>query len=202
MTEVAQVAAVVAHDNMDNITNEDEHTVSDEENHEDDKTHEEDDVNEDDAAEEKSDMKSNTKERNETEKTEMNGVKHEENNNEKDGGSEAVNGIEKDADEKQKEQPDTSEDQNISDVAMKKEVSDKFKVISDERTWMLPFIEIINLCCIEIMYLLSHWTTETLPIQKAGGKKLRAKAKQRQRGCDEQIWGHAEGQGGAQQAEE
>lgn len=44
--------------------------------------------------------------------------------------------------------------------------------------------------------------TETAPIPKAGGQELCAKGEQREGSCEEQVWGHAEGQRGAQQAEE
>uniref|UniRef100_A0A8C4EBD9 Nexilin n=1 Tax=Dicentrarchus labrax TaxID=13489 RepID=A0A8C4EBD9_DICLA len=108
MTEVAQVAAVVAHD-MDDVTNEDEHNVSDAENKEDDMTHEEDVVNEDDAAEEKSEETSHMEDKKicsgndeETDKGHMNGVEHKE----EDDRSDAVNGVEQDGD--------------ISDLALKK----------------------------------------------------------------------------------
>ncbi|XP_010730745.3 nexilin isoform X2 [Larimichthys crocea] len=115
MTEVAQVAAVVAHD-MDDVTNEDEHSMSDAENKENDKTHEEDDVNEDSAEEEESEKTSPKEdESEETDKTRMNGVGHKRNDtaNEKDEKSEAVNGVAQDT--------ETKEDQSISDLAFKKE---------------------------------------------------------------------------------
>ncbi|XP_051233421.1 nexilin isoform X3 [Dicentrarchus labrax] len=122
MTEVAQVAAVVAHD-MDDVTNEDEHNVSDAENKEDDMTHEEDVVNEDDAAEEKSEETSHMEDKKicsgndeETDKGHMNGVEHKE----EDDRSDAVNGVEQDGVTKEDAQPDTNEDQDISDLALKK----------------------------------------------------------------------------------
>lgn len=43
---------------------------------------------------------------------------------------------------------------------------------------------------------------ETAPIPKAGGQELRAKGDQREGSSKEQVWGHAEGQRGAEQAEE
>jgi len=49
---------------------------------------------------------------------------------------------------------------------------------------------------------MSLLTTETPQSQKAGGQKLRAEAEQRKGGCDKQVCGYAEGQGGAQPAEE
>ncbi|XP_037626329.1 nexilin isoform X2 [Sebastes umbrosus] len=131
MTEVAQVAAVVAHD-MDDVTN-----MSDAENKEDDTTHEEDDVavDEDDAAEEKSVETSQVEdeesrhmdegESNETEKkTRVNGVDHEEDDDSKMKSSETVNGVKQDTETKEDEELDTNEDQsmsNMSDMALKKE---------------------------------------------------------------------------------
>lgn len=141
MTEVAQVAAVVAHD-MDDVTNEDEHSMSDAENKENDKTHEEDDVNEDSAEEEESEKTSPKEdESEETDKTRMNGVGHKENDtaNEKDEKSEAVNGVAQDT--------ETKEDQSISDLAFKKEVSEEFKIINSEISWILPFKGTIYLRC-------------------------------------------------------
>lgn len=140
MTEVAQVATVVAHD-VDDVTNEDEHSMSDAENKEDDMTHEEEDVvaNEDDAAEEeKSEETSHAEDgeprhvndgaSHETDKAHLNGVEHKE---QKEESSEAVNGVEQDA-EKKEDEPDTNENQNISDFSLKKQVSEEFKITSDE----------------------------------------------------------------------
>ncbi len=136
MTEVAQVAAVVAHD-VDKVTNEDEHTTSDAENQNDDETHEK-----DDAAEKKNkktshmeDEKSfqeNDKASVKTDETHINGVEH------KDGISEAVNGVAQDTETKEAAQPDTNEDQHISDLAIKKEVSEEFQIISDEKLNVTP----------------------------------------------------------------
>ncbi|XP_068563484.1 nexilin isoform X2 [Cebidichthys violaceus] len=133
MTEVAQVAAVVAHD-IDDVTNESELNMSDAENKEDDATHEEDDlaVDEDNAAEEKKEETSqiedkepcniNDEESNETDKTRMNGVNHKENTaNEKNESSEAVNGVEQGTETKKDADPDTHKDQHISDLTLKKE---------------------------------------------------------------------------------
>ncbi|XP_074491366.1 nexilin isoform X2 [Sebastes fasciatus] len=132
MTEVAQVAAIVALD-MDDVTN-----MSDAENKEEDTTHEEDDVavdEEDDAAEEKSVETSHVEdeesrhmdegESNETEKkTRMNGVDHEEEDDSKMKSSETVNGVKQDTETKEDEELDTNEDQSMSDMsdmALKKE---------------------------------------------------------------------------------
>ncbi|XP_031720069.1 nexilin isoform X2 [Anarrhichthys ocellatus] len=133
MTEVAQVAAVVAHD-IDDVTNDSELNMSDAENKEDDTTHEEDDVavDEDNAAEEKNEETSqiedkepchiNDEESNETDKTRMNGVNHKENTaDEENESSEAVNGVEQDTETKEDADPDTHKDQSISDVTLKKE---------------------------------------------------------------------------------
>ncbi|KAM9357556.1 nexilin isoform 2-T2 [Symphorus nematophorus] len=127
MTEVAQVGAIVAHD-MEDVFNEEEQNMSDAENKEDDVIHQE------DAAEDKSEKMSNMEDKkpsdmndeasNETDKTHMNGVEHKENNSEnetKDERSEAVNGVAQDGKTKTDEQPDTNEDQNTSDLALKKE---------------------------------------------------------------------------------
>ncbi|XP_031163236.1 nexilin isoform X2 [Sander lucioperca] len=136
MTEVAQIAAVVAHD-MDDATNESELNISDAENKEDHTTHEEDDVvvdeQDDDAAEEKSETShienkapyhKNEEESIETDnKTHMNGVDHKEKDtaDEKNKRSEDVNGEEQDTETKEDAEPDTNKDQIISDLALKKE---------------------------------------------------------------------------------
>uniref|UniRef100_A0A8C3AYC9 Nexilin n=1 Tax=Cyclopterus lumpus TaxID=8103 RepID=A0A8C3AYC9_CYCLU len=130
MTEVAQVAAVVAHD-MDDVTNESELNMSD---REEDTTQEEDDVavDDDNAAEEKSEKTSqiedkepcdmNDEESGETDKTLVNGVNHEENTaEEKNECSEAVNGEEEDTETKEDADDDINEDQTISEVTLKKE---------------------------------------------------------------------------------
>lgn len=125
MTEVAQVAVAGAH-NMDDITNE---NVCD-------MTHGKDDeeINENDAAEKTShrEDKKHCQQNDsgsKTDETHVNGVEHKEKNtaNKNKDGSEAVNGEEEDT-EKEEAEPDTNEDQNISDLAMKKEVSQKFKI--------------------------------------------------------------------------
>lgn len=147
MTEVAQIAAVVAHD-MDDATNESELNISDAENKEDHTTHEEDDVvvdeQDDDAAEEKSETShienkapyhKNEEESIETDnKTHMNGVDHKEKDtaDEKNKRSEDVNGEEQDTETKEDAEPDTNKDQIISDLALKKEVSEEFKITSAE----------------------------------------------------------------------
>lgn len=127
MTEVAQVAAVVAHD-MDNVTNENEHSTSDAENKDDNVTQEEDDVavNEDDDAEETSEKSpqkedeepchTNDDESNETDKPRVNGVEHEENEKKV---------VAQDGEKKDDAQPDTNEEQNVTDVILKKEVREK-----------------------------------------------------------------------------
>lgn len=133
MTEVAQVAAVVAHD-MDDVTNKDEHNMSDAEN-------KEDEVNEDNAATEKSEGMSHTEDEKpchakddastETDKTHVNGVDHKKSKHKKHEGSEAINGVAQDAETEQDAKPDTNEDQNVSDLTLKKEVSEEFKTMTD-----------------------------------------------------------------------
>lgn len=127
MTEVALVATV----DLDDVANEDEHNTSDTENKEDDMAHNEDDeVCEDDVAEEESKKMSQVEDKKlchtkedaieETDKTQINGVECKEENKENE--STGVNGVAQDT-EKVDEQPDTNEDQNVSDVVLKKEVS-------------------------------------------------------------------------------
>uniref|UniRef100_A0A4W6FF80 Nexilin (F actin binding protein) n=1 Tax=Lates calcarifer TaxID=8187 RepID=A0A4W6FF80_LATCA len=122
MTEVAQVADVVAH-NMDDVTSENEHSLSDAENKEDDTA-----VDKDDVPEEKSEKTSCKEEKNDEESNEtgvphVNGVEHKDNNtaNEKKERSKAVNGVTEDGETKKHPHPDTNEEQNISDVALKKD---------------------------------------------------------------------------------
>ncbi|XP_060889576.1 nexilin isoform X1 [Labrus mixtus] len=126
MTEVAQVAAV----DIDDVTSENELNMSDAENKEDDPTHEE----EDDFEEAEEDIEKmsevedekpcHTKDEvsEETEKRHMNGVDHKESDsvNEQNESSEGVNGVAPD-NEMEDAQADTNEDQNISDLALKKE---------------------------------------------------------------------------------
>lgn len=116
MTEVAQVAAGVAHD-MDDITNEDEHNMSDAENRDDDVTDEND---ENEAPKEpcRTNDEAGGKRR-------TNGVTHK-----------AVNGIAEDA------KTNADEEQNSSDLAFKKEVSDKCMSI-DKVSSVLSFTETI-----------------------------------------------------------
>ncbi|XP_038571760.1 nexilin isoform X2 [Micropterus salmoides] len=102
MTEVAQAAAVVARD-MDDVTNEDEHNMSDAETKEDDVAVSEDESEKTSHVDDKASS--------ETDKTHMNGVKH----------KEEVNGVAQDTEKQEDEQPGTNEDQNISDVTLKKE---------------------------------------------------------------------------------
>ncbi|XP_070765341.1 nexilin [Enoplosus armatus] len=125
MTEVAQVAAVVARD-MDDVTNEDALNVSDAENKEDDVTCEEDDavVNEDKEKSEKThvaDEKLCHTDDEASNETHMNGVEENHTAEEKNERSEGVNGVAQDTEKKEDDQPDTNEDQNISDVTFKKE---------------------------------------------------------------------------------
>nr|XP_046248186.1 nexilin isoform X2 [Scatophagus argus] len=125
MTEVAQVAAVEAHD-MDDVTNEDEHSMSDAENKEDDITHKEEDLDKDNAAEEKNKMREDEKpchkndaKSNKTDETHINGVEDKESSKEQ--RSEAVNGVPQDTETNKDAQSNPNEDQNISDLVLKKE---------------------------------------------------------------------------------
>ena len=142
MTEVAQVVAAVAHD-VDDVENENEHKMSDAENKEDDVTHEEEDVavNEKDAAEEESEKTSHTEDKkpcqktdegsNEADKTYMNGVEHKEDDtadDDKNEKSAAVNGVEKDTENKENAEPDINDDPNISELELKKEVRQEYKM--------------------------------------------------------------------------
>lgn len=131
MTEVAQVAAVVDHD-MDDVTNEDEHCVSDGENKENDFPNVKEGGEEDDGSKEKT---VHDDESIKTGTTQRNSVKEE-----KDKASKAVNGVTKKTETKQKTQPDTNEDSNMSDLALKKEASDEFMAIRDK------------ICCICALY--------------------------------------------------
>lgn len=112
MTEVAQVAAVVAH-NVDDVTNENEREGDFEDKTKEKKSHREDKK-----------LKKNDK----GSKTQVNSVEHKEKNtaHKKKDGSDVVNGLAQ-ATEKEHAEPDTQENQNISDLALKKEVSQKFK---------------------------------------------------------------------------
>ncbi|XP_070817256.1 nexilin isoform X2 [Chaetodon trifascialis] len=119
MTEVAQVAAVVAHD-MDDVTNEDENNMSDAENKGDDVNEESEETS---RTEDEKLCHVNDDASKETEKTCMNGVRYKESKHkeDEDEGSEAVNGVAQDAETKGDAKPDTNEDENISDLTLKKE---------------------------------------------------------------------------------
>lgn len=132
MTEVAQVETIDVHD-MEDVQN--ENNESAEENKEDAMTHEENDAavsNIEMTSEEtlktevtKSCQMSDTT-RDDAESRPMNGVEHEENGiqSEKDDISEAVNGVTQKKEENEDPPTETSDLQDISDVALKKEVSD------------------------------------------------------------------------------
>ncbi|XP_035032546.2 nexilin isoform X2 [Hippoglossus stenolepis] len=132
MTEVAQVAAVVAHD-MDDVTNENEHSMSDAENKEDDVTHEEEEEEEEDVAvdegediekkseetsqeEDKKTCHTNDEDGTETDKPHVNGVEHKEKDTD-----DKTNGEATDDEEKEDAQSDTNEGQKMSELALKKE---------------------------------------------------------------------------------
>uniref|UniRef100_A0A7N6AWV6 Nexilin n=1 Tax=Anabas testudineus TaxID=64144 RepID=A0A7N6AWV6_ANATE len=118
MAEVAQVAAAVAH-NMDDVTDENVPDVA----------HEEDDVatNEGDAAERKTEKRSRSVDKKHLEKkddkTHVNGVEHKDKStaSKTSDESEAVNGVAQDTEKEHEEEDDTNEDQNISDLKIKKE---------------------------------------------------------------------------------
>lgn len=186
MTEVAQVAAVVDHD-MDNGMNEDEHSMSDAENKDDDMTYEREDVNENNACEEKSEKLSHKEEDkacsvkdkaiNKTEKTHTENVKQKENDKRERDESVAQDAEKKDA------QPNTNEEQDMSDLSLKKEASEESNMLSHETNYIhrhhLPLL-------LKPFYMISP-STETPPIPKASGQKLRAKAEQREGRCDKQV---------------
>lgn len=107
MTAVAQVAAVV---DMDEVTNEDEHNEGHVEN-------DDDIAQEDDVGEETPCVSDEAK----TGKMQTKRVRRKE--NEEGKGSKAINGVAQNA------KANTEEDQNISDLALKKEVSDACKIM-------------------------------------------------------------------------
>ncbi|XP_060934683.1 nexilin [Limanda limanda] len=135
MTEVAQVAAAVAHD-MDDVTKENALSMSDAEYKEDEVTHEEDEEDEDeeedvavdegDDVEKKSEETSqeedkkachtNDEEGTETDKPHVNGLEHKEKDTD-----DKTNGEATDDEEKEDAQSDTNEDRNMSELALKKE---------------------------------------------------------------------------------
>lgn len=186
MTEVAQVAAAVAHD-MDSFGKEKEHNMSDAENKEDDVTHEEEDVaadegdaavDKEDAAEEESEKTSHTEDEKPCKKTDeasvkadktcVNGVEHKEDdkvNYGKNEKSEAVNGVaentknneedneenneEDNEEDNEEEEPDTITDQNISELALKKEVRQEYKMQN------FVFLKMMRCCSVLLMTLTS-----------------------------------------------
>ncbi|KAF3690884.1 Nexilin F-actin-binding protein Nelin [Channa argus] len=120
MTDVAQVAAAVAH-NMEDITNKNEHSI----------THKKENVAVDEKAEVKTERTQHRDDKkpcqmknkeNKIDKTCTKGVEHKESDktNMENDESKTVNGMEKDT-EKECAQPDTNEEENISDFAFKKE---------------------------------------------------------------------------------
>lgn len=138
MTEVAQVAAVIDHD-MDDLV------VSDEENKENEIMKEKEDHAEKEGSEEETEKTPHTVDEdgsNQTETTQTNGV-NEESDEKKDQTPKAVNGVEKDAETKQETQPETNEDSNMSEFALKKEARKVFMAISDKVIWALPIVEMM-----------------------------------------------------------
>lgn len=130
MTEVAQVAAVIDHD-MDDLS------ASDGENKENEVMNEEEDHAEEEepeALEEETEKTPHTVDEdgsNQTETTQTNGV-NEESHVKKDPTPKAVNGVAKDAEAKQDTQPETNEDSNVSEFALKKEARKVFMAIRDK----------------------------------------------------------------------
>ncbi|XP_008326946.1 nexilin isoform X2 [Cynoglossus semilaevis] len=133
MTEVAQVAAVAVQD-IDSVTDDNEQSMSNTENREDDATLEEEVEHdeEEDETEEMSDTTSQDKDKygchntdaasNETKKPHINGVEHKEKDAAKTESSEAFNGQENEKHgEEDQEESNEINDQNISDLALKKE---------------------------------------------------------------------------------
>ncbi|XP_029355821.1 nexilin isoform X2 [Echeneis naucrates] len=127
MTEVAQVAAAVTHD-MEDVSNESERSLNNAEKDEAGEAHEEDDVaaHEDDDTEEKNKKACHTDDGGKSDKRpRMNGVEHEkddttEKKNKKEK-SDAVNGVSDDTKKAKDAQSDTHEEQNMTDVALKRE---------------------------------------------------------------------------------
>uniref|UniRef100_A0A665WLV7 Nexilin n=1 Tax=Echeneis naucrates TaxID=173247 RepID=A0A665WLV7_ECHNA len=116
MTEVAQVAAAVTHD-MEDVSNESERSLNNAEKDEAGEAHEEDDVaaHEDDDTEEKNKKACHTDDGGKSDKRpRMNGK----NKKEK---SDAVNGVSDDTKKAKDAQSDTHEEQNMTDVALKRE---------------------------------------------------------------------------------
>ncbi|XP_039462337.1 nexilin isoform X3 [Oreochromis aureus] len=106
MTEVAQVAAVEAHDVEDK---ESDVTANDVEGR-----------GEKASTEDKKPRRRNETASNETDKTHVNGLEHKEKKGQNESSGD-VNGVSQKEEDEEEPQPETNEDQNISDVAFKKE---------------------------------------------------------------------------------
>lgn len=129
MTELAQVADVIDHD-MDDLT------ASDGENKENEVMDEEEGYAEDEEPEVLEEKTEKTPDivdedgSNKTEMTQTNGMK-EESDEKTDPPPQAANGVAKDTESKQNTQPETNEDSNMSEFALKKEARKVFMAISD-----------------------------------------------------------------------
>lgn len=118
MTEVAQVAAAVALD-KDDVTDENEHNMTCQDNDMAEETKEKASHTDDNKPCQMNDASSKTD-------NAVNGVEHKESEaNKENDRPEAVNGVEQDT---ENTQTDPNEDQNISDLMFKKEVSPYFKI--------------------------------------------------------------------------
>lgn len=161
MTEVAQVAAVIDQD-MDDLA------VSDGENKENEIMNvEKDPAEKEEGSEEETEKTPQTVDEdgsNQTETTQTNGVK-EESDEKKDDTPKAVNGVAKDEETKQDTQPETNEDSNMSEFALKKEARTVFMAIPDKMVFALPILEMVP--------FYSYLPLETFEIQKASGQELR-----------------------------
>lgn len=122
MTEVAQVPSVLDH-SMD------EPAVSDGENNEVETMNTKEDHAEEEVSEEKTEMTPHAVDdedgSNQTESTQTNGVE-EESDESKDQTPKPVNGVAQDAEAKEDTQPETNEDSNVSEFALRKEARDVF----------------------------------------------------------------------------
>lgn len=186
MTEVAQVAAVVAHDMNDAA---DENDLSDTEDKEVELTNES--VNEKSGEtslqQDQMSHQTNDETSDKTAETQVNGVGHKDTHTaiRKRERSRAVNGT-----EKENENPDTREDESFSELALKKEVSQRFYI------WYASHLDTVCFTCLNKQWQ-KYYSTETTQVQETSGQKLRAEAERRKRVRDEQVWSHAEGPGGA-----
>lgn len=178
MTEVAQVEDIFGYDAED-VTNENEENTSGTENKVDDITHKEDNVSVNEP-EETSEKTSQTEDKKpyhknddtseETDETQVNGVEDKENR------TDTVNGV---TQEKEDSQPNANEEQNISDLALKKQVRPKGMIINTTLVHLgsLLSVNVSHHINQDKITSLKCKTSETAQIQKACGQNLRAKPK-------------------------